>query len=100
MSLFRCWYFLGVIVQVLGPILARCWFGDSNETTRFHQSDLRAAVAWPLSARAQQAPMPVIGIQGSSFRAACERRACRQPLLVIALIPRYGFVIGRAIYGW
>jgi hypothetical protein len=59
-----------------------------------------AAVAWPLSARAQQAPMPVIGIQGSSFRAACERRACRQPLLVIALIPRYGFVIGRAIHGW
>src|SRR5205807_981483 len=41
MSLFSRWYFLGVIVQVLGPILARCWFGDGNETTRLHQSDLR-----------------------------------------------------------
>src|SRR5271166_4087416 len=40
MSLFPCWYFLAVIVQVLGPILARCWFGNGNETTRFHQSDL------------------------------------------------------------
>ena len=37
MSLFRCWYFRVVIVQIQGPILARCWLGDSNETTRFRK---------------------------------------------------------------
>jgi hypothetical protein len=81
MSLFRCWYFLGVIVQVLGPILARCWFGHSNETTRFHQSDLR--VSGRLAALGASAAGADAGDWNARIELSGRMRAARVPTTII-----------------